>query len=167
VRGLQIESLFGNYGAFHLEKSSLTELVLPWLPRLFFMAFGIILINCFAKLWEEKNKQGSIAFNTLVAYLAIALLTFIITNKVFSPQYLIWLLPFIPLLSIRQTWLMAVIWAITIYIFPYNYRQLLEMNTTLIWLLNLRNLSIFILFIWLAIVYLPTFVINKIKQFGE
>ncbi|MGL5807173.1 MAG: glycosyltransferase 87 family protein [Xenococcaceae cyanobacterium] len=184
MRGLQIESLFGgiiilsdvinftdtkiifNYGAFHLEKSSLTELVLPCLPRLFFLAFGIILINCFAKLWEERNTQGSIAFNTLVAYLAIALLAFIITNKVFSPQYLIWLLPFIPLLSIRQSLLMALIWAITIYIFPYGYHQLLKMDATLVWLLNIRNLSSLVLFIWLAIANLPIFALKKIKQFG-
>src|SRR5262249_6285705 len=68
-----------------------------------------------------------------------ALLVFIVTNKVFSPQYVVWLLPFAPLLPRRHTAVAGAIIALTIVIFPYDYGSLLAFQPAPVILLNLRN----------------------------
>jgi hypothetical protein len=52
----------------------------------------------------------------LVTFSLAALLAFIVTNKVFSPQYLIWLVPFAPLLPRRQIVLFVAICVATMII---------------------------------------------------
>lgn len=173
LRGLQIESflagvilfvrIFGlttaelvhNYGALHLE-SPLSVTTLEWLPLLFLLVFGVVLVNCWSRFKEEQVRNGTIASESLVAYVVVALLAFIATNKVFSPQYAVWLLPFAPLLRLRQVVLLLVIWTITIAIFPFTYEDLLALRPVAVLLLNLRNSLVFVLLLWLLGKYLPT-----------
>jgi hypothetical protein len=91
----------------------------------------------------------------LIAYLFAALVAFIATNKVFSPQYIIWLLPFAPLLRPRQGLLVLAIAAITIFLFPYNYNELMAMQWLPVVLLNLRNLLVALLLGWLLVERAP------------
>jgi len=173
LRGLQLESLPAgvivlmhalgkapaqlefNYGALHVA-SPLAETVLSWLPIAFVVIFGAVLASCLARFRQEQIESGQLSSESLVAYSVAALLAFIITNKVFSPQYLIWLLPFAPLLRLRQAIGLLVICAITILLFPFGYNHLLSMELLPVLLLNLRNLLTVALLIWLMLDRMPS-----------
>ena len=87
---------------------------------------------------------------------AVFLLAFILTNRVFSPQYLLWLGPLLALAyGFRPRLAPAVIAlllasALTQVIFPRFYRQLKELQTPLIFLLNLRNFILVAILVWLG-----------------
>jgi hypothetical protein len=173
LRGLQLESLPAgvivlahvlgitparlefNYGALHVA-SPLAGAVLSWLPVAFVVLFGVVLVSGMARFREEQAADGCVARESLVAYSVAALLTFIITNKVFSPQYVIWLLPFAPLLRLRQASALLAICALTIVLFPFNYEHLLGMELLPVLLLNLRNLLTVALLGWLLVDRAPS-----------
>jgi uncharacterized membrane protein len=172
TRGLQLESLpagaiilahvFGrvaarldwSYGALHLV-SPLAPLALRWLPLALVAIYGAVLAGGLARFREERRAHGAVSNESLATYLVAALLAFIATNKVFSPQYLIWLLPFVPLLRPWKGALFAAICGITISLFPFDYDDLIAMETVPVLLLNLRNLLIVALLIWLLIERAP------------
>jgi hypothetical protein len=173
LRGLQLESLPAgvivlahvlgitparlefNYGALHVA-SPLAGAVLSWLPVAFVVLFGVVLVSGMARFREEQAADGRVSRESLVAYSVAALLAFIITNKVFSPQYVIWLLPFAPLLRLRQASALLAICALTIVLFPFNYEHLLGMELLPVLLLNLRNLLTVALLSWLLVDRAPS-----------
>jgi Glycosyltransferase family 87 len=173
LRGLQLESLPAgmivlahvlgitparlefNYGALHVA-SPLAGAVLSWLPIAFVVLFGVVLFSGMARFREEQAADGCVARESLVAYSVAALLAFIITNKVFSPQYVIWLLPFAPLLRLRQASVLLPICALTIVLFPFNYEHLLGMELLPVLLLNGRNLLTVALLSWLLVDRAPS-----------
>lgn len=145
----EVEVIF-NYGAFHLV-SPLADSVLKGLPLAFLLLFGLAIISCFHSFRMEQVKSGRVTTESLAAYIVAVLLIFIATNKVFSAQYMIWLLPFAPLLRLRQQGLFMVICAITIVLYPFLYDQLSAIDTIPILLLNLRNVLIITLIFWLIL----------------
>jgi uncharacterized membrane protein len=174
LRGLQVESLPAglimlafkgrlttaeiafNYGALHLA-SPWSQIILLLLPFAFIAMFSLVAVSAWGRFREEcaASDQRRASAETLVAYLFAALLAFIATNKVFSPQYIVWLLPFAPLLRTRQTLLFLAIVALTITVFPFDYNQLLAMQKVPVVLLNLRNLLVIVLLGWLVIERAP------------
>jgi membrane-associated phospholipid phosphatase len=92
---------------------------------------------------------GEIDGITLVYSCVVVLLTFISTNKVFSPQYLIWLLPFVPLLRVRHAILLSIICGLTNLNFYSIYDSLVALQPVAVLMLNLRNMLIIALLLWL------------------
>ncbi len=172
TRGLQIESIpagaiallsllrltevkkVSNYGSHNLV-SPLGDSVLQWLPWVFILAFVVVIASCLFYFRSERVTKGTVIDESLVAYLVLTILTFIATGKVFSPQYIIWLLPFGPLLRPRQVGVLIAIFAMTIAIFPLRYDLLLTFHPIGVLLLNLRNLLVVILLFWLLVEHLP------------
>ena len=76
---------------------------------------------------------------TIVAAAAAVLLALLVTNKVFSPQYVIWLVPFAALLAVlptgRPSWPPSSVSVI----FPLNYEQLIAQEPWPIVMVNIRN----------------------------
>ena len=161
-RGLEIESLAAgvlllcerlglttsawtyNYGAIHL--------LCPWaagwlraLPVVFAVGFGILLVCCGRQFREEQRTAGSVSAPSLAAFLSAALLVFILANKVFSPQYILWLLPFLPLARPALRTSGITVFALTFLIFPVTWGLLLQKNIGVILLLNLRNVFALVL----------------------
>ncbi len=116
-----------------------------------------MLANCLARFREEQAADGRVTSESLIAYSVAALLVFIVTNKVFSPQYVIWLLPLAPLLRLRQASALLAICVLTIVQFPFNYDHLLDMELLPVLLLNLRNLLVVALLLWLLVERAPSF----------
>jgi uncharacterized membrane protein len=174
LRGLQVESVPAgfimlafksrlttaqiefNYGALHLA-SPWSNVILVLLPFAFIAVFSVVAFSAWGRFREESAASSSqrASAETLAAYVFAALLAFIATNKVFSPQYIIWLLPFAPLLRLRQTLVFLVIVVLTITLFPFDYNQLLAMQKLPVVLLNLRNLLVLVLLGWLVIERAP------------
>ena len=150
VLGLSPARLEFNYGAMHVV-SPLAGAVLTLLPILFLLLFGLVLAGAMARWRQEHASEGRVADESLIAFSVAALLAFIVTNKVFSPQYLIWLLPFAPLLPLRQAGLLVVICALTIVLFPFNYQHLMKLEPLPVLLLNLRNLLTVALLAWILV----------------
>ncbi len=159
LRGLQIESVpagllmlghafgFGevgiveNFGALHLV-SPASAAVMRFLLPAFIVGLSAVAVLAFARFRSERIAMSRPRDQTLVGYAFISLLVFMLTNKVLSPQFVIWLLPFVALLPVSQYGLGLAATALTIVIFPFNYDGLVRLETPIVLLLNLRNLAL-------------------------
>ncbi|MFH1639572.1 MAG: hypothetical protein ABIB93_04590, partial [Chloroflexota bacterium] len=91
----------------------------------------------------------------IIGYTALVVITFMVTGKVFSPQYLIWLFPLLPLIKSKWSatvWLIfAIIGIITQYIFPYKYVDYESFQTFYVLLLAFRNFIIPVLAVFIML----------------
>ncbi|GET37618.1 glycosyltransferase family 87 protein [Microseira wollei] len=178
-RGLQIESLpagiislahnwglieittINSYGSRNIV-SPLDDTVLKLLPWLLLLTYSLMLICCLYRFREDRSQSDLVKFNSLIAYTLSALLLFILTNKVFSPQYIIWLIPLAALLKPRQAGLMLAI-CITTFIFM-SYPKMPYLDSGKILWLNLRNILTLGLSLWIFLEYLPSSIKNILRQ---
>jgi len=115
---------------------------------------GIYCIFIFLKLKRKVNIQS-----TLILLSISVVLAFIFFNKVFSPQYLVWILLFIPLLALvdfgkkkkRIQIAFLILFILTFLIFPCFYDLLSKKNLLLEIMLLARNLLVLIIGIMLLV----------------
>jgi hypothetical protein len=162
-RPLQVESVGGavvslinlgqplavsfNYGSFNLD-GSLPTLLARLLSPIQLAAVSLTLL-CAAYRFILDARRGVRHPGVLVAASMAAVLALILTSKVLSPQYLVWLLPFLPVVAVRSRPLLAVSIAalgLTLVIFPVAYDALLAQHPLMVVVLNARNLLLVILF---------------------
>lgn len=161
-RGLEIESLpagvllalhscgrvqaeiVSNYGAFHLDSPAAPPIIHA-LPFVFALLMAAVLRYGWLSFQADIAQKGRIAPETLVRCILAALLAFIAANKVFSTSYVIWLLPFIPLLRPREAVQMMVLIALTGAIYPFTFNALVHLRPAALILLNVRNLFLLML----------------------
>jgi len=155
-RGLEIESLFG--GALFLA-GTISGSKAPWVfdhnayhvtsewgARLAFLAFPIQGMALLVVMWAFR--QSGMADG--LRFSAAAVLAFIVFGKVLSPQYMIWLFPFMSVLDgsmgslARKIFLLGCVITLLLYPGP-GFGMVLEHQAGAILLLNLRNA----LLIWL------------------
>jgi uncharacterized membrane protein len=115
------------------------------------LSLGIIYLF----FWNLSKHHKNDTNNLVVNYSFVAIAIFILMGKVFSPQYLIWLLPLVPLVSGQ---LRHVIWPFfvatcgaTYYIFPLNYYELMRLEPTVAKILLGRNALLLFVTILLCI----------------
>ncbi|WP_164851159.1 glycosyltransferase 87 family protein [Larkinella soli] len=175
VRGLQIESVWSgllllgqqvgmlrekivfNYGAFHLE-SILSHRLAEGLPVLAVACFTVLTAWLLYRFQIEYRRTGRISQEHLGSALLAVLLLFITVNKVFSPQYLLWLLPFAGFLSPVRMVVLVLIFALTTLLFPFTYNALLTLKLPAVLLLNVRNaLTVSLLFSLLNVPQVPSY----------
>lgn len=133
-----------NYGAFHLF-SPISRFLLaltPWTTVTLLSATALVSL---LQMRKEAAQTGQVRTETLIGSLTAILVAFIVTNKVFSPQYMIWLLPFVPLLPSRLVRPFTAAFVLTIVLFPFAFDSLLMGQPWAIGLLVSRNL----LMVWL------------------
>ncbi|MCC6626939.1 MAG: DUF2029 domain-containing protein [Chloroflexi bacterium] len=168
ARGIQVESVPGGvllavnafglarvgvshiFGAHQLS-APIADAVARWQPLVLALALASILALSWRRFRAEARESGTIAPATLVTAMAAALLAFMVANKVFSAQYLIWLLPFAPLLPWRQGLLFVGAWALTNVVYPWYYEILINSGRSAITILNLRNAVALALLAWLVL----------------
>jgi len=178
-RGLQIESLpaglislvhkwglielktVAGYGSRNIV-SPLDDIVLAVLPLLLIILYISMLVSCWYRFREERSKSELMKVDSLVAYTLLALLIFIITNKVFSPQYIVWIIPFAALLKPRHAILMLGV-CITTYIMA-SFGSFRELDYVKILWLNLRNILILGFSIWIFLDYLPSSINSVLRR---
>jgi hypothetical protein len=98
----------------------------------------------------EAEREGATSPATVVLLATAAILLLVLTSKVFSIQYVVWLLPFAALLPWRRFWLAAAAIALSIPIHPVLYEALVRQEALPILVLNLRNALLLALLAWVV-----------------
>jgi uncharacterized membrane protein len=135
--------------------SPLASAFLAILPAVAGLALLSVLALALLRFRNEHDRSGAVRTETLIAYVLAALLALIATSKVFSSQYVVWLLPFAALLPRPQALLAALVCAMTLQIHPLNYEKLIDLQTQPIVILNWRNLLVVSLLVWIVAAHLP------------
>jgi uncharacterized membrane protein len=165
-RGLQIESTYSaivmilsklgltnaatvfNYGSWNL-----TGPLADFLARTSTFILGILLLGAYWFIYRQI-KPGKSQFTRLGAYAILLVSITLFASKILSPQYMIWLVPLIPLAFNRFRFaICAVFVAIgvaTYFIFPCNYLNMIKFNdhVDLIAVLFLRDSLLIVLAIF-------------------
>ncbi len=94
---------------------------------------------------DDAGREGGVSPATIVTLAAASILVLIATSKVFSIQYVVWLLPFAAFLPRRQFWLAAVMVGLSMPIHPLLYDELVAQRALPILVLNLRNALLVVL----------------------
>lgn len=98
-----------SYGSFNV-RSSLTPILVGVAPVLCIVLLAIPGLRLFLMQLRERNPLSKSQPGTVILTTVAMSFGFIVGNKVFSPQYMLWLIPLVVLLPVtgrRQTWLFA------------------------------------------------------------
>ena len=98
---------------------------------------------------EDVDGVGIVRPSTVVQLATICVLVLLATAKVYSIQYVVWLVPLAALLGGRQFWLAAAIVALTIPIHPLLFAGLVDQEALPILVLNARNALLVGLLAWM------------------
>jgi hypothetical protein len=91
----------------------------------------------------------------LIRFSSLAIIVFMLANKVFSAQYLAWLCPLLPLIIGEQRYKVATLFVVagvlTQYIYPYDYNSF-ELGEALpVFVLFVRNILLIIAAVLMAL----------------
>lgn len=166
-RGVEIESVIGGlalladsfagidahvsfaFGSFQVTSPAVQALATPGLIFQALLIVSLVGGGAYAFI-NEARRRGTVAPATLVAYVVATLLVVMLANKVFSPQYMCWLLPFGALLPARKALLLLVACVLTTLVYPLWFDALRAGVPIVVLVLNLRNLLMLALFVWLV-----------------
>lgn len=161
-----------NYGSWNVTSplaDSLAKIALPLTAAALLLMYGLYIWI----LWKRTDRTTSFssgidrgAAKFIIGYVTLSIAIFMAGNKVFSPQFLIWLMPTVPLLNRRwQTVypvLFVVMGLITQFIFPYKYMEYGAFLTPYVLMLALRN---FLLILLAMLIVLTTSVKEEIPWY--
>jgi Glycosyltransferase family 87 len=152
-RPLQIESLgaavllaahqlFGI--GLELESSHGSQNLVGAAPVVLAVLLALVQLGVLVAIWLRLGRRP-LSAESLVLGAAAVLVAFVALGKVFSPQFLIWLVPIVPLVAGRRGvgagLLLGVAMVTTQVWFPYRYWDLvLEFDAAASWLVLLRDL---------------------------
>jgi Glycosyltransferase family 87 len=152
-RPLQIESLgsallLAGHHLFGLDltmkSSSGSQNLDGGLPDAIAVVQGLVQLVVLVALWIAFAR-GPATRERLVRYAAAAVCAFVVLGKVLSPQFLIWLIPLVPLVRGRRGLLASALLAVALVLtqlwFPYRYWDLaLAFDEPASWLVLARDL---------------------------
>jgi len=174
-RNLQIESLYSSalFMAYALGGPALSvfqgpvswDLASPYSADIARISLAVMFLAAAAVYFiylvpYSKKKQAGIgpptppALGRLLNFSLLVIIALLITSKVVSTQFIVWLIPFVPLVSGRAR---HVIWptfvavgCLTWYIFPSHYYDLRDLYVPPMQALFLRNFLIVLVAFWLG-----------------
>lgn len=121
------------------------------LPLVTIASFGVVAWAGWRRARAELASSGVVAAATVVTLAGASVMVLLVTSKVFSIQYVVWLVPFAALLPGWKFWLAAAIVALTMPIHPVLYERLVAQDALPILILNLRNALLVLLTIWVLV----------------
>lgn len=166
-RGLQIESLGGglvvllglvtgqpppinhHFSAVQVA-GPLAEAWLAVLPILTALGYGALGWLGWQRVRADLALAGAVQPRTVVTLAAASVLVLLVTSKVFSIQYVVWIVPFAALLGWRLFAVAALLTALTMPIHPGLYGELVRQEALPVLILNLRNALVVVLLVGLA-----------------
>ena len=129
--------------------------IIALLTPLLLAGYALILLGATLRFRQERARLGHVEHATVIAYLVAAMLLLLLANKVFSPQYLLWLLPMGALLPRPKAIMLMTACLLTTLVYPINYDALVKSGSDVIRLLNVRNLLLLLLMLWLLVERAP------------
>jgi uncharacterized membrane protein len=163
-RGLQIESVGGSLvsfaaasgfapspsvvytGSFDLAGGAAAAAL-----RVLTLAAPLLLLGVLASsAWGLRRSKDTHSAEGLLLAFTASLLAVLVSSKVFSPQYMLWLVPVVPFLSRPKRALLLVAMALTAVVFPFVYDGVLKLEVIPTTLLLLRNLLLVALLSWIV-----------------
>jgi hypothetical protein len=167
-RGLQIESVGGALVLLggllagqpipliapfsaHEVTGGFAEALLATLPLVTAAAFGVLAWIGWRRVQWESGRSGGVEPATLVTIATASMLLLVVTSKVFSIQYAVWLVPFLALLPRRRFVLGLGALSLTMPIHPILYDALVRQEALPVLVLNLRNTLLVVLAIWVVL----------------
>jgi uncharacterized membrane protein len=128
----------------------------------FFVTAGVLIIvyGLFVQRLK-KTSAGTAASMTpeqsigILRYSALAISAFMLTSKIFSAQFLIWLCPLLPFIAGERKYITAILYitaaAFTQYVYPYNYVSFTAGEPWPVAILAVRNLVMVVMAILIAL----------------
>lgn len=136
---VRLEFTFGSWNLAGPVPNALARLSTPLLGILLLGAYALI-AKCIRTFDAERTRD----VHVVATCSALGLLAGLVGSKVLSPQYLIWILPLIPLMTRPHRYaawgVFALIGLVTYYIYPLHYDNLMARQTSAIAALAVRNL---------------------------
>ena len=129
----------------------LADAWLAALPILTAVGFAALAWLGWRRVRADMAVDGSVAPRTVMTLAAASVLVLLVTSKVFSIQYVVWIVPFAALLGWRLFALAAVLTALTMPIHPGMYGELVSQEALPVLILNLRNVLVIALLGGLAL----------------
>jgi len=143
-RNLQVESLYSSILLFgqslglttvkNITGSGSVNITSPLadnLASIFLVFMAVCLLAAYWSFWRRQGRTEDP--EALIDHVLLVVLIFILTNKILSPQYIIWLYPLVPVALGRWrqvSWLMFVLTGmLTRFIFPDHYNQLVQLRS--------------------------------------
>ncbi len=160
-RGLHIESTYASLlivahhlglvsiaSEFSFGSWNLTGTVADGLAGLSAACMAVTVVALYGFMLRRSG-VGSISVGDTVAWSVALIAAVIVTSKVFSPEYLIWLYPLVPLLFGRgchAIWVLYIaIGVLTYYVYPLNYWDLVRLSPVVSTVLLIRNVMLLVL----------------------
>jgi hypothetical protein len=143
--GLADATLTNNFGSYNIETPASAAILqfITIVTPITFILLGCVILWVFR---AEKRKVGNIGMESVIYAFTLLLLAFLVLNKVMSPQYMIWLFPFVPYFGKTKRIKFVIILMLTITIYPGWYSHLILFKPIAVIMLNVRNLLI----VWMA-----------------
>jgi uncharacterized membrane protein len=166
-RGLQLESTYSSFlllghtlgiTSVHVEEilnvqtvtSPLADTLATISPLIMTLSAGVIYWVFYNGQRAKANIESPSSSITrsnianITNYSFLVILTFMLSNKVFSPQFIIWLYPLIPLIAGQwrhSSWIVfLLVCVLTYYVFPQHYGGLIQGNFKMVAILLSRNI---------------------------
>jgi uncharacterized membrane protein len=103
----------------------------------------------------RRIKTEKYHFEELAAFSLLVIAVTLIASKVLSPQYMIWPMPLIPLLTNNKRYIISALFIIvavmTYYVYPLHYAELGDIRSPVVIVLFVRNILLILLTILLAV----------------
>lgn len=146
-------SIMNSYGSHNVYSTASDTLVMISGPLT-----AVALLAGYWIFWKRSRKDEDslpdISGNTIIRFAAVAIVTFIAGGKVLSPQFLIWLIPLIPLVigadRIVIAGIFEAILLLTQFEFPYSYWQLYTLQPYMVATVAVRNLLLVAMLVMLV-----------------
>ena len=133
-------------GSFNITSDAAASL-LSWLTVI---EAGLVLLGLALLAWAAvgARRGGQVDARTLVRGMLALLLAVMVTNRVLSVQYLIWVLPFVALIAGLPRLLGIAAAVLTAALFPFLYDGVLALDPVPLAILVIRNLCLIALLGW-------------------
>jgi hypothetical protein len=148
ISGRPPELSFG-FSAVNVE-GSLAGAILRGLPVITVAAFGLLAFVGWRRIRAEVAAVGQVRPVTIATLTAASVLVLLVTSKVYSIQYVVWLVPLLALLPRPQFWLAAAAVGLTMPVHPILFAALVRQEALPILVLNVRNVLVVGLTAWVV-----------------